>query len=595
MSDIFLSYAREDAAAVERLASALQSAGYSCWWDRQLVSGARYLVETESQLQAAKAVVVVWSRDSIQSHWVADEAAAGRDSGRLAALTFDGSMPPLGFRQFQVTDFSKWNGTAEDAPFHSLLTALQRMTTPSAPVRSPPQPPPAKPTRRKLITALGAAGVAAAVGTTAWLRIRTPTRSADATSPMPGFPTTPALRRPFDLIMQINAIREDVLLAEDIVQPLVDQSPADAELVTLMALVQSTFLFRNFDFSAERVAKARRYCERAYTLAPQSPMALTAQALYLAYRARDLARAEALATQATELAPDAVWPRRVLFNVTNQGTDRAKSVRVAEANVARFPRDALVSYELALAYRNAERYDDMERMLDATIALAPVAYAFIWKAAFAQERGDLRTMRAMLDQIPARLRNEERVVNAVFRYAVAANDADYGLAALDGYPDTWFHEIISYFGPKSLLQGLLLKRSGRGALARARFEAALTQIRDRRVEHPNDPPTFMAEAMALYELGQPDEARIALDRSLQSLPRPHRLARLRSGFLATIAAPMSLLLNEKASALEVLRDYASDPGSRAGAISRLRWDPFWEPLRHDNDALAILSVTPPVK
>lgn len=54
--------------------------GYSCWWDRDLVSGARYLVETEAQLKAAKAVVVIWSRTSIASHWVADEAGAGRAS-----------------------------------------------------------------------------------------------------------------------------------------------------------------------------------------------------------------------------------------------------------------------------------------------------------------------------------------------------------------------------------------------------------------------------------------------------------------------------------------------------------------------------------
>ena len=123
MADIFISYAREDAGVAERLATALQQAGYSSWWDRKLTSGSRYLKETEAELKAARVVLVVWSKDSIQSHWVADEAAVGRDENRLAAVTFDGSMPPLGFRQFQVTDFSHWKGAPDEPPFQNLIGA----------------------------------------------------------------------------------------------------------------------------------------------------------------------------------------------------------------------------------------------------------------------------------------------------------------------------------------------------------------------------------------------------------------------------------------------------------------------------------------
>lgn len=141
MSDIFISYAREDAAEAERLAAALTAAGHACWWDRDLVSGARYLAETEARLQAAKAVVVIWSKESIKSHWVADEAGAGRDDGRLAALTFDGSVPPLGFRQFQVTDFSGWQGGADEAPFRSLRKALERLVPAAQPAPRKSDPP----------------------------------------------------------------------------------------------------------------------------------------------------------------------------------------------------------------------------------------------------------------------------------------------------------------------------------------------------------------------------------------------------------------------------------------------------------------------
>lgn len=125
--DIFISYAREDAAVAERLAAALGAVGYSCWWDRNLVAGTHFLSETETQLKAAKAVLVLWSKTSIVSHWVADEATVGRDEGRLVALSIDGSTPPLGFRQFQATDFSAWQGGAAESPFRNLAAALQRL------------------------------------------------------------------------------------------------------------------------------------------------------------------------------------------------------------------------------------------------------------------------------------------------------------------------------------------------------------------------------------------------------------------------------------------------------------------------------------
>ena len=50
---------------------------------------------------------MLWSKTSIQSHWVHDEAAEGRDRRCLVPLSLDGCDPPLGFRQFQTIDVSR--------------------------------------------------------------------------------------------------------------------------------------------------------------------------------------------------------------------------------------------------------------------------------------------------------------------------------------------------------------------------------------------------------------------------------------------------------------------------------------------------------
>ena len=133
MADIFISYSRSDRERVARLAKALQAGGYSAWWDNDLNAGAEYSREIESRINAAKAVVVVWSELSIQSTWVADEAELGRDAGKLVPLIIDDVKPKIGFRQFQAIDFRNWNGDVREPCFAMLKQALDRHFEPGPP------------------------------------------------------------------------------------------------------------------------------------------------------------------------------------------------------------------------------------------------------------------------------------------------------------------------------------------------------------------------------------------------------------------------------------------------------------------------------
>jgi TIR domain len=72
--DIFLSYARGDQATAGRFAEAFEAQGFSVWWDAALRSGEAWDQEIEKALKAAKAVVVLWSKQSVESRWVRAEA-----------------------------------------------------------------------------------------------------------------------------------------------------------------------------------------------------------------------------------------------------------------------------------------------------------------------------------------------------------------------------------------------------------------------------------------------------------------------------------------------------------------------------------------
>lgn len=104
VTTVFLSYSRDDQKRALPILNLLKAAGFSVWWDGMLTGGERFSRTTDAALSNAKAVVVLWSKTSINSHWVHDEATQGRDRGCLVPLSLDGSIPPLGFRQFQVID-----------------------------------------------------------------------------------------------------------------------------------------------------------------------------------------------------------------------------------------------------------------------------------------------------------------------------------------------------------------------------------------------------------------------------------------------------------------------------------------------------------
>jgi adenylate cyclase len=121
---VFLSYAREDVGVAKQLAALIDRAGHTVWWDREIQGGSHFASEIDRELKNADAVVVLWSKTAIESPWVQDEAAEGRDSGRLVPIIMGADKPPLGFRQFQSIDFNGWDGIGEPPALNGLLQAL---------------------------------------------------------------------------------------------------------------------------------------------------------------------------------------------------------------------------------------------------------------------------------------------------------------------------------------------------------------------------------------------------------------------------------------------------------------------------------------
>lgn len=160
-STLFLSYAHADQAQAQRLATALRRAGFTVWWDALIEGGSSYAATIRDALSTADTVIVLWSRQSVDSDWVRDEAAQGRDRRRLVPLSLDGTPPPLGFGQIQVIDISRWNGRSNAPQFQSIRRALAAAISgaPAAPAGAIEAP-----VTRRHALALGAGAAVAIAG-----------------------------------------------------------------------------------------------------------------------------------------------------------------------------------------------------------------------------------------------------------------------------------------------------------------------------------------------------------------------------------------------------------------------------------------------
>ena len=126
-AEIFISYARSNAAQAADAARALRDAGYEVWWDERLPAHRPYADVIEERLAAANAVLVLWSADAAKSQWVRAEAEAARQAGKLVQLSLDGAPLPMPFSQIQCPEIRNWGGLGEDLPWRRIEASIAEL------------------------------------------------------------------------------------------------------------------------------------------------------------------------------------------------------------------------------------------------------------------------------------------------------------------------------------------------------------------------------------------------------------------------------------------------------------------------------------
>ena len=163
---VFLSYSRADQKRALPIIKALEAAGLQVWWDGLLEGGDTFLPTTEAALENADAVVVLWSKTAVESHWVRDEATRGRERRCLVPLTIDGTHPPLGFRQLQTINLSKWHGKPAAPEFERAVRAINSVVGQAS--KAPPPLPKQPALSRRALIGGGSAVLAIGAAVAGW-------------------------------------------------------------------------------------------------------------------------------------------------------------------------------------------------------------------------------------------------------------------------------------------------------------------------------------------------------------------------------------------------------------------------------------------
>jgi TolB-like protein/tetratricopeptide (TPR) repeat protein len=185
VTDLFVSYKSEDRSRVAPLIAALEADGIGIWWDAHIGGGSAWRETIESELNAARCVLVVWSQRSTgpDGSFVRDEATRALRRGAYLPVRIDPVEPPLGFGETQALPLIGWKGNRSDPRYQAVLTAVQAVMTGKARPLPPGYQRKRGVDRRLMIGGGAAAVVAAGAGGWWWTRSADPSDSRMAVLP----------------------------------------------------------------------------------------------------------------------------------------------------------------------------------------------------------------------------------------------------------------------------------------------------------------------------------------------------------------------------------------------------------------------------
>ncbi|MGE0596723.1 MAG: toll/interleukin-1 receptor domain-containing protein [Hyphomonadaceae bacterium] len=127
MSDVFISYKREDRPRVEALNALLIDLDVPVWFDAGIEAGDEWERRIYAQIDAARAMIVCWTFAAVSSHWVTREAQIALERNMLVPVKLMPCALTPPFDAIQSADLTDWDGAPDHPEMQKVLVKLEHL------------------------------------------------------------------------------------------------------------------------------------------------------------------------------------------------------------------------------------------------------------------------------------------------------------------------------------------------------------------------------------------------------------------------------------------------------------------------------------
>jgi serine/threonine-protein kinase len=363
-------------------------------------------------------------------------------------------------------------------------------------------------------------------------------------------------------------------LTIEMLERAVEFDPAFALAHAMLSRAHSRLYHYRFDFSEERLEKARLSAERAFELLPAAPEVHLALGYYYYWGQReyDLALDEfssVLGSQPNN--PEGLEALFYLYRRTGRWQDALQSIE----RIRRFdPQSYSAAWHAHDTYQFVRDYESAEMAFRRAMELAPDRHEAYSDGAwtFALWDGSTRRARLLLESAP--IQNSRRMEYTAILLDLFDRDYQAALSRAESVSDEGI-SLQLWFVPKDLIRCLCLPEIGRIDEGIQACEKAVDSLREKITEAPHDHRLHIALGHALVLLGRDEEAIRAgeLGASLMPISKDAMDGTFQSIELAKIYAQAGRL----GQALDLIDELLSIPCGLSTGLLRL--DPVWDPIR----------------
>ena len=337
--------------------------------------------------------------------------------------------------------------------------------------------------------------------------------------------------------------------------------------------------------------------ERALAIAPDSPDAQLALALFHYWGHRDYDSALRATDRAVELQPSNAISRQLRAAIYRRRGEWRRSLAEFERALELDPRDAGIPTEMGNAYLFLRRWNEAERALGRALALDPqnINAAYHLAQTYTNSTGDIQRARRASEGVqgakgqvsPYGILISQMIREDVYLDVLERHFPD-ALRAWDEVPGNFRDERLRQLKARVGIQVL----AGQNVAAKSECDQARVLLEAQLAERRPSDHTSASEVAWIYVcLGcNADALRIARE-AAESMPI-EKDALVGTYFLLGLAQ-IEAHTGQPEEAVKILRQLLTIPAGEYISVARLKIDPVWDPIRNDPGFQKLLSEPEP--